>query len=271
MPLCLDVVCLTLPPIGGAELTVHLRFNKVGNREMYMNCAVVDIVKRGTKTSRQARAQQLATRDTAKANAVAQAALSSYPDLFVANLARINNCVAPETFDVVFDSPGRSITYGDNVSRSSKPSFGNGTCTGKGRTTAPTTALSVAPPPSGGASSSGDNGQWQGGGANQHQSSTSDSGSVSSNDGQWHPDLYGGSKGSRQTSSKPQQAANQPQQAATPPQQPPQADSQPSYTHADGQKPDPKVEKELNAYLASLYGGKVPSKPMVRQKRWASY
>jgi hypothetical protein len=129
----------------------------------------------------------------------------------------------------------------------------------------------VTPPPSGGSGSSGNNGQWQRGNVDQHKSSISDSGSVSNNDGQWHSELYGGSTSSQQASSKPQQASSKPQQAETQAQQPPQTDSQPSYTQADGQKPDPKVEKELNAYLASLYGGKVPSKRMLRQKRWASY
>jgi hypothetical protein len=221
-----------------------------------MNCAVVDIVKRGTKTSRHERSQRLVTRDTAKVNAVAQAALSSYPDLFVANLASINKCVAPETFNVVFDDPRRAVAYGDKVCASSKPSFGRGACTGRGRPTAPTTVLSVSPPPPGGSGSS----------SNSLQSSTSASGG---NDGQWHPDLHGGSTNTQQTSSQHQHTSSQPQQALNQPQRA-KADLQPVDVQS-GLAPCPEVEKELNAYLASLYGGNVHSKRNTRQKRWASY
>jgi hypothetical protein len=210
MSLCLDVVYLTRPNRRCIANDTP-RFNNVDNREMYMNCAVVDIVKRDTKTSRQEGAPQLATRDTAKANAAAQAALSPYPDLFVANLERINECVAPETFDVLFDNPGRAVVYGDNISPSSKPSFSKGACTGKGRTTAPSTSLSASSLASGGSSSSGDTGQWQGGGATQEQQSSASS--TSGNDGRWHPELYGGSANSQQSSSQLQQAQSQPQQA----------------------------------------------------------
>jgi hypothetical protein len=138
-----------------------IRLDKIGNREMYMNCAVVDIVPKGgrTKASGRRPPQQLGTRETSKANAAAQVALSSYPDLFVANLESINKCVAPETYNVVFDNPGRTVEYGDSVSASSKASFGKGICVGSGHISAPTSSSSGSPPLSGGSSSSGNN--WQ--------------------------------------------------------------------------------------------------------------
>ncbi|KAF2829651.1 hypothetical protein CC86DRAFT_435488, partial [Ophiobolus disseminans] len=71
-------------------------FNRLGNREMYQSCAVVDII---------------STRDVAEANAAAQTALSSYPELFVANLAGVNDCVTKETVDVILDSPGADVDF----------------------------------------------------------------------------------------------------------------------------------------------------------------
>jgi len=54
-------------------------FNRVGNREMYMNCAVVTIANGGS-------------------------GLSNYPDIFVANLD--DSCGTDEGFDVDFPNPG---------------------------------------------------------------------------------------------------------------------------------------------------------------------
>ncbi|KAF2017098.1 lytic polysaccharide monooxygenase, partial [Aaosphaeria arxii CBS 175.79] len=77
-------------------------FNRIGNREMYMNCAVVDIIGAGDSTKRSASASA----------AVAQAALSDLPDLYVANLAGINSCKVDEITDAVFDRPGDDVEYG---------------------------------------------------------------------------------------------------------------------------------------------------------------
>ncbi|KAF2036165.1 hypothetical protein EK21DRAFT_52581 [Setomelanomma holmii] len=115
---------------------------------------------------------QLDARGVTTTNAAAQSALASYPNLFVANLASINDCVTKETTDVVFDNPGRSVDFGDEESGSAAPSFKKGECTGKGSKSAgsSTSSSSSAPPSSPqGSSSSGSSGQWQSSG----QSSTS--------------------------------------------------------------------------------------------------
>ncbi|KAF1962868.1 hypothetical protein CC80DRAFT_399236, partial [Byssothecium circinans] len=81
-------------------------FNKVGNREMYMNCAAVDIV--GAKSS----AKHLDPRAT---SATAQRRLDGLPDMYTANLKGINDCTTKETVNVVFDDPGRSVVYADGM------------------------------------------------------------------------------------------------------------------------------------------------------------
>ncbi|KAH7368698.1 hypothetical protein B0T11DRAFT_326848 [Plectosphaerella cucumerina] len=58
-------------------------FNKIGNREMYMNCAVVSISGGG-------------------------GGLDDRPDMFVANVG--NGCSTAETYDVAFPDPGAEVT-----------------------------------------------------------------------------------------------------------------------------------------------------------------
>ncbi|KAE8846256.1 hypothetical protein HRS9139_00823 [Pyrenophora teres f. teres] len=259
-------------------------FNKVGNREMYMNCAVVNIVPRGTRTSssKPSPSQHLTVRDTAKVNAAAQAALASYPDLFVANLAGINNCVAPETYDVVFGDPGRAVQFGDNVGAASKPTFQRNTCTGKGHTSAGASsgsALSPPPPSSSVSSTGGDDGQWHGGDSRQQQSSTASSSTVTGKDRKYNPSIHGSTTGEKTPS--PSLALQQ-------------NSLQPVDVQQGNKQPDAQVQKELKAYLARLYGTKAAKQqraactteaddakdaPILantltrtrRQKRWSSY
>ncbi|KFZ10309.1 hypothetical protein V502_08208 [Pseudogymnoascus sp. VKM F-4520 (FW-2644)] len=77
-------------------------FNKIGNREMYMNCASVTI--------------------TAGSGTPA-VAFSARPDMFVANAG--NGCKTLETFDLLFPDPGPDVT---NDSTGTK--LPTGTCPG---------------------------------------------------------------------------------------------------------------------------------------------
>ncbi|RMZ80277.1 hypothetical protein DV738_g2847, partial [Chaetothyriales sp. CBS 135597] len=75
--------------------------NKVGNREFYMNCGPATIS--AAKKKRYAPASaSLVRRQT------------SFPDLFVANIAGVSDCTTPEGYDYVYPSPGDEVqTAGD--------------------------------------------------------------------------------------------------------------------------------------------------------------
>lgn len=67
-------------------------FNRIGNREMYMNCAPVDVKKGASK--RGADIETVEKRST------------NFPPMFVAN---INGCTTKESVDIRFPQPGDSV------------------------------------------------------------------------------------------------------------------------------------------------------------------
>ncbi|KAH7313959.1 putative endoglucanase [Stachybotrys elegans] len=79
---------------AGSALFAWTWFNKVGNREMYMNCASVTI---GGK----------AKRDDAPELGARAAAFSRRPAMFVANVG--NGCSTLEGKDVAFPNPGPAV------------------------------------------------------------------------------------------------------------------------------------------------------------------
>ncbi|EHK16770.1 uncharacterized protein TRIVIDRAFT_135791, partial [Trichoderma virens Gv29-8] len=101
---------------SGEAMFAWTWFNKIGNREMYMNCAAVTI---GAGKKR-----------------AASTPFSSLPDIFVANVA--NNVCTFEGKDVQFPNPGSIV---DNKSQGTAPP-GQSDCTGP----APASPPPVAPP-----------------------------------------------------------------------------------------------------------------------------
>ncbi|KAM0322959.1 hypothetical protein ACHAQA_009058 [Verticillium albo-atrum] len=99
----------TLPddtPAADDAIFAWTWFNNVGNREMYMNCAVVSTAA-GGKAKRQA------------------ASFNSRPDILVANVG--NGCSTTEGSDVEFPSPGPNV-----ASESTKTAPPVGSCGGAG-------------------------------------------------------------------------------------------------------------------------------------------
>jgi hypothetical protein len=95
---------------AGDALFVWTWYNKIGNREIYMNCASVTIG--GTKKSKRTAAARRASTP-----------FSSRPSIFVANLA--NGCTTIETQDVIFPDPGPDV---DRADTTTTPGGFTGTC-----------------------------------------------------------------------------------------------------------------------------------------------
>jgi hypothetical protein len=81
-------------PAQDSVLFAWTWFNKIGNREMYMNCAVVDI-----------------TAPSASSNE--KTAFSSRPQIFQANIN--NGCATTENVDLVFPNPGVDVVTDTTV------------------------------------------------------------------------------------------------------------------------------------------------------------
>ncbi|KAL1887110.1 hypothetical protein Cpir12675_006689 [Ceratocystis pirilliformis] len=81
--------------VSGEALFAWTWFNEIGNREMYMNCAVVNI-----EGSSEAKA--------ASVSSSAAASFSSRPQIMVANVG--NGCSTTEGSDVKFPNPGPDVT-----------------------------------------------------------------------------------------------------------------------------------------------------------------
>jgi hypothetical protein len=70
--------------------------NKIGNREFYMNC--------GPATVTAAKKKRYVPNGVSLARRQ-----SSFPDMFVANIASVNDCTTPESFDYDYPNPGADV------------------------------------------------------------------------------------------------------------------------------------------------------------------
>ncbi|KAL1970742.1 hypothetical protein VTN77DRAFT_2576 [Rasamsonia byssochlamydoides] len=93
-------------------------FNRIGNREMYMNCAPVTVTD-GNTTSSSKRDAIEEKRSTSLSKR------TDFPDMFIAN---INGCITPENVDIRFPDPGDSVEYAGTPSNLQP--LGQPACTG---------------------------------------------------------------------------------------------------------------------------------------------
>ena len=90
---------------AGEALFAWTWFNRIGNREMYMNCARVTI-----KSAK--RSEPVSLRRVRKDSQSSSVAFSSRPLMFVANVN--NGCSTRETYDVKFPAPGPDVSVGSD-------------------------------------------------------------------------------------------------------------------------------------------------------------
>ncbi|KAL3706235.1 hypothetical protein TMatcc_007245 [Talaromyces marneffei ATCC 18224] len=125
----------TIPDIAGGRYTLAWTwFNRIGNREMYMNCAPVEIIGQGGSKKREEETSLSKRAD--------------FPEMFVAN---INGCTTSEGFDIRFPNPGDSVEQrGDakNLLPSGQPACvgGKGPVTGDVSASTPTGTGSASVP-----------------------------------------------------------------------------------------------------------------------------
>lgn len=87
----------------GAYTLAWTWFNKVGNREMYMNCASIKVT--GGSNKRETSLNETEEYEIAE---LAERATASFPDMFVANIPA-TDCTTAEGADVKFPDPGSSV------------------------------------------------------------------------------------------------------------------------------------------------------------------
>ncbi|KAH7374204.1 hypothetical protein BKA64DRAFT_688926 [Cadophora sp. MPI-SDFR-AT-0126] len=136
-----DTYSFTVPsnlPTGTAVMA-WTWFNKIGNREMYMNCAPITLTSGSSKRNDESEietrnATQLMERDTA--------AFDALPNMFVANIPS-SDCITVDSQDLAFPDPGDSLVKLGLATAS--PTAPNGpSCGATGSTPKPTGATSAA-------------------------------------------------------------------------------------------------------------------------------
>lgn len=119
-------------PTGNATLA-WTWFNKIGNREMYMNCAPVTLTG-GSSSKRSEDYEEISKRD--------QAAYNALPDMFVANIG--NGCETQDSTDLLFPQPGDSVEQ-DGLQTSTALASPTGKCQAASAGASPTAGGSAAP------------------------------------------------------------------------------------------------------------------------------
>jgi hypothetical protein len=88
---------------AGQAIFAWTWFNKVGNREMYMNCAVITIKAAGNSVLGHNRFR----RNVDSNSSASSAPITSRPNMFVANVG--NGCGTTEGLDLEFPKPGPDV------------------------------------------------------------------------------------------------------------------------------------------------------------------
>ncbi|KAF7588856.1 hypothetical protein BBP40_005073 [Aspergillus hancockii] len=98
-------------------------FNRIGNREMYMNCAPLTVTGGSSKRD-EVPVEESEAEEEKDVQAIEKRA-ASFPPMFVAN---VNGCITKEGVDIRFPNPGSEVTYGGSPGNLSPE--GSSACTG---------------------------------------------------------------------------------------------------------------------------------------------
>ncbi|KAL8823023.1 MAG: hypothetical protein Q9191_006256 [Dirinaria sp. TL-2023a] len=127
-------------------------FNKIGNREMYMNCAPVTVT--GGSKKRSEEVEEPAFNETMGSEYALAERAASFPPMFTANIPA-TDCTTTESTDVEFPNPGQSVVKNSQALKPpTGPKCGQGNAAPAGGSSG--SAPSAAPPaaaPSGSAGS----------------------------------------------------------------------------------------------------------------------
>ncbi|WEW59151.1 MutS-like protein [Emydomyces testavorans] len=118
---------------SGNALLAWTWFNKIGNREMYMNCAQVSISGENKERRR-----------------TADVAFTNLPKAFIANIKGEGQCKTKEGADITFPQPGPDVEYGPGGQGKSDPGFacsGGRNATANGEPSQPQAAQESKPAP----------------------------------------------------------------------------------------------------------------------------
>ena len=119
-----DTYSFTIPsslPTGTATLA-WTWFNKIGNREMYMNCAPVTITGASSKRS-EVEVDDLMTRNITQLMERDTAAFDALPNMFTANIN--NGCGTQDSTDLRFPDPGDSLEQDGTATATPSPPTGS--------------------------------------------------------------------------------------------------------------------------------------------------
>ncbi|KAL2059948.1 hypothetical protein VTL71DRAFT_10103 [Oculimacula yallundae] len=127
----------------GTAVMAWTWFNKIGNREMYMNCAPITLTGGSSKRSEEI---EIEARNATLLMERDQSAFNALPNMFVANIPS-SSCLSVDSSDLAFPNPGDSVVQlGLSTAKPSPPTGPACGATGTAPKPTGTTSAASLPP-----------------------------------------------------------------------------------------------------------------------------